>query len=114
VGLRFGLCEELRFLEELRVYLHGELRVGVCEYWTTGTHKTRKETGMNLENVRYKIAKSVEISVHNSMWNSMGKSVWNSVGISAYDSMYISVWHSVWNSVGGGLQLPIREERDRR
>jgi len=62
---------------------------------------------MNLENVRHKILESVEIPMYNSVRNS----VWNSVLISVEYSVWNSVLDSVGNSVGGGLQLPIRQER---
>jgi hypothetical protein len=70
-------------------------------------HKKRKGRYMNLENVSVKIAKSVEISVHNSMWNSVRKSVRNSV----YFSVNKPVLDTMWNSVAFGLQRLIREER---
>jgi hypothetical protein len=41
--------------EEIRVELHDELREGLCGFSTNRTHKTRKGTGMNLENVDIKI-----------------------------------------------------------
>jgi hypothetical protein len=52
VGLRVHLYEVLR--EELHVELR-VLRSPPQNTWTNTTHKTRKETGMNLENIDIKI-----------------------------------------------------------
>ncbi len=75
--------------------------MGVCEYWTTGSNKTRKGTGMNLDPVGRKIGGSVWGSVYNSVYFSVKYSVRN------------SVVDFVWNSVDFGLHGTIRQERKR-
>jgi hypothetical protein len=97
---------ELR--EEPRDRLRGGLHVELYEYWTDKPHKRRKGTGMNLEPVEYKIAKSVENSVLDPVWVSVRRSVGNSVEASGDDS----VVDFVRNSVDFGLTDPIREERE--
>jgi hypothetical protein len=85
--------------EELRDGLCEDLCEGFCVFWTNRTHKTRKETGMNLENVRDRIWYSVRNSVYFSMENSAGYSVDKSVR------------DPVRDSVDFGLAAPIRQER---
>jgi hypothetical protein len=75
------------------------LRVELCWWWTTKTHKTRKRTGMNLEDVEDKIWDSVWVCVRLSMCISMDNSAYNSVVVSVRDS------------VDFGLAAPIRQER---
>ena len=76
-------------------------------FWTTKTHKRRKETGMNLNRVDYKIGNSVRDSVNNSLWNSVWDSVFNPVRYSVWDS----VNDSMGSSVNIGLKGSIRKER---
>jgi hypothetical protein len=92
----------------LRGGFRGVFCEGLCGFWTNSTHKTRKETGMNLESIEDKIEESVSYPLH---------SVRDSVRNSISNSMWSSNWYSVWNSVGGsvniGLKGSIRKERKR-
>jgi hypothetical protein len=116
-----------------------ELREGFCVFWTNRTHKTRKETGMNLEHVGRKIWESLKNfawdfvgighkNTHKTRKRKMGTRMnlenvgrkidirmWFSVRISAenhtLNSVDIFVYFPVRDSVYDGIQLPIREEK---
>jgi hypothetical protein len=105
VGLQVALRVSLR--GGLRVSLRGELCEGLREFWTTKTHKTRKEKKMNLDPVEDKIWESVG----NSVWDSVRDSVAYSVAYSVRDSVAYSMGYFVANSMDIGLTDPIREER---
>jgi hypothetical protein len=76
--------------------------VEVCEYWTTVPNKTRKGTGMNLENVRDMIW-----YIGDDVFSRFVKILWYPPAESGYQNILTPMCDCLYNR----LQTSIRHQR---